>query len=87
MQISSNVESMGISKSGINKNLEELNMVKAVAAAENHGKDNFNTWQSCVAKAPKNFPFACTVVVQAGGEPVGSARLIPVISVSSCGVT
>lgn len=43
MQISSNVESMGISKSGINKNLQELNTVKAVAAAENHGKDNFNT--------------------------------------------
>lgn len=43
MQISSNIESMWISKSGINKNLQELNTVKAVDAAENRGKDNFNT--------------------------------------------
>lgn len=42
MQVSTKVESMRISKSGINKNLQELNKVKAVAAAGNRGEDNFN---------------------------------------------
>jgi len=43
VQVSTKVESMRISKSGINKNLQELNKVKAVTAAGDHSKDNFNT--------------------------------------------
>lgn len=36
--VSTKVESMKISKSGINKNLQELNQVKAVPVAGSHDK-------------------------------------------------
>lgn len=60
--VSSEVESMKISKSGINKTFQELNKVKAVAAA-GRDKDNFHAWQEGVAEAPKSFPSACAMVV------------------------
>lgn len=75
MQVSTEVESMKISKSGINKNLQELNKVKAAAVAGSHGKDNFHAGQKGVAKAPENFPSARAVVVQAGWEHAASALL------------
>lgn len=43
VQVSTKVASMKISKSGINKNLQELNKIKAVAIAGSDDKDNFLT--------------------------------------------
>lgn len=71
--VSSKVESMKISKSG--NQLQELNKIKAAAAAGSHDKDNFHACQKGVAKAARSFPSACAVVVPAGWEAAASALL------------